>query len=96
MERPAIASGRVNGLPVEQHFRLVQIRQGIDFIPIIRVEEDRFEEKRAGSTGQPRLEWFPPASAQCSLSGLFQLDPMLFRGSPVAACRNGLRPPDEQ
>ncbi len=66
MERPAIASGRVNGLPVEQHFRLVQIRQGIDFIPIIRVEEDRFEEKRAGSTGQPRLEWFPPASAQCS------------------------------
>ena len=55
MELPAIASGRVNGLPVEQRFRLVEIRQGIDFIPIIRVEEDRFEEKRAGSTGQPRL-----------------------------------------
>ncbi len=75
MERPAIVSGRVDGLPVEQHFRLVQKRHGIDFIPIIRVEEDRFEGKRADGKPirclelfdrTPRLVWFTPVSAQCS------------------------------
>lgn len=47
MERPAIASGRVKVLPAKQHFRLVQIRHGIDLIPAIPVEEDRLEGKRA-------------------------------------------------
>ena len=36
MERPAIASGEVKVLPVEQHFRLVQIRHSIDFLLVIR------------------------------------------------------------
>ena len=47
MERAAIASGRVEALPVKQHFRLVQIRHGINLIPVIPVEEHRLAGKRA-------------------------------------------------
>ena len=36
MERPAIASGEVKVLPVEQHFHLVQIHHGTSFLIVIR------------------------------------------------------------
>ena len=58
MERPAIASGRVNGLPLQNLFRLVEVRHGIVFIPVIGVEEDRFEGKRSDDKPIRCLERF--------------------------------------
>ena len=58
MERPAIASGRVKALPVKQQVRLVQIRHGIDLIPVIPVEEHRPEGKRADIKPMRCLERF--------------------------------------
>ncbi len=45
MERPTIAGGGFKALPVEHLFRFVEVRHGVDFIPVIRVEEDRFQGK---------------------------------------------------
>ena len=44
---PDVAGGEFKVRPLEQLHRLVEIRHGVDFIPVIRVEEDRLEVKRA-------------------------------------------------
>jgi hypothetical protein len=65
MEGPAIAGNGFKGLPVEQHFRFVGVRHRVDFLSVMRVEEDRFEGKRA--VGNPvrcleRFDWTAASS----------------------------------
>ena len=52
-EGPAIAGNGFKGLPVEHLFRFVEVRHRVNFLLVMRVEEDRFEGKRAvGNPGR--------------------------------------------
>ena len=53
LERPTIAGGGFNVLPVEHLFRFVEVRHGVEFIPVIRV----YVHKPADNKGLCREEF---------------------------------------
>jgi hypothetical protein len=70
LKRPTIAGGGFKVFPVEHLFRFVEVRHGVDFIPVSRVEEDRFEGKRA--VGNPFVVF--NASIRTAASSIYLKD----------------------
>lgn len=63
LERPTIAGGEFDVLSVEHLFRSVEVRHNVDFIPVIRVKEDRFAGKRVLGKSIRCLERFNRTAA---------------------------------
>ena len=63
MELPTIAGGGFKKRPVEHLLRFVEVRHGVEFIPVIRFEEDRFQGKRAIGNPIRCLERFDRTAA---------------------------------